>query len=421
MSVGIDFVLRASTSAFTAGVASAKNSIKDFKKSVKSLELGGGIAQWIGMGGLIAGFKSAIDNARELAAESSQTGKGIDGGTAALIRFGDTLSKISAAKDAAFGWVAEKSEQLGIFFGRLVYGAEAAADAQRKLGEEAEAAAKKFNADKLIAAEQELAKFRKESRFKRASDEEKINQLLADQVVLLQKQNEVGATTAEGVKLQVEIEKNRAQIGEVNDRILKSQADSAAKVKDSAVTIKSVESARVDTAEELADAAEREAAAKAKQVEIETTLKRLNDAQYADAINFMTASRLDRQQVQTASPETLKEIARRKQANLTSLGAGGGGLSFDDNYFTRIQLQNEINQVKAELATRTTIQRNVQNLGIEGARKAFNGDPLVFDKLVQQFVQDSRTNQDLAREQVALLKRIDDRQRSGAPVVVLNQ
>jgi len=190
---------------------------------------------------------------------------------------------------------------------------------------------------------------------------------------------------------------------------------------DGEIKLKELAAERAMLAAELADQAEREAAAKEKQIEIEKNLKALSDAAYADAIGFMSQSTLDRDQIQNASPETLREIARRKQNNLQSLGPSGGSLAFDDNYFLRIQLQNEINQVKAELGMRQGLQTDVAQRGIEGARRAFTGDPLVFDKLVQQFVVDSRSSQELQAKTLTLLQRLDDRAKSPQPVVVVNQ
>jgi hypothetical protein len=168
------------------------------------------------------------------------------------------------------------------------------------------------------------------------------------------------------------------------------------------------------------EAKEREAAAKAKQLEVTATLKKLNDDAYADAVFFLVNSTLDKGMVQSASDSALKEVQRRKQDELMGLGVGGGGVTFDDKYYQRLRIQNEISQVRAELGMRQGLQRDVAQRGIEGARRSFAGDPLVFDKLIQQFVVDNRTAQEIQAKTLTLLERIDQRAKSPQPVVVMN-
>lgn len=141
---------------------------------------------------------------------------------------------------------------------------------------------------------------------------------------------------------------------------------------------------RAEYATFIADEAARAAAKKAKEVEVARTLKELNDKSYADTIAAMTQSGLDREQLRTANDKTLQEILRRKQGNLTSLGAAGGSLSFDDNYFGRIKLQNEINELKAQLDYNAGLRRDFSTGGEFRARRNFKGDPFQFEEALQR-------------------------------------
>jgi hypothetical protein len=50
----------------------------------------------------------------------------------------------------------------------------------------------------------------------------------------------------------------------------------------------------------------------------------------------------------------------------------------------------------------------------------FGGDPLAFDRLVQRYAQDSRDAQKVAAESNELLRQMNERQKTGLPVINLN-
>jgi len=451
MSIGIDFILRAKTEAFTRGMAAVNNSLKDTKKSLSEFDVGNGLKQALGVGGAIAAFRAAISNAQELRDEAQKLGKEVDSATQSVAEYGDVVDKVwKGAKNAA-------TSALGVFtqvgdgirqilqntsqeeenaFRKIeaVTAKTAAAQEEQLRRSQAER-----SPEKMAAAEAKYREAQRSASEAAASDESKILWLYAKQADAKRKVEQAGTNELKVLEAKTELEKINADVAKETQRAkekavadgLKSQAETAKKVEEELTTffdsvesgakrIKETEEARVKVAKELAEQAEKEAAEKAKQLEVEMRLKELNDKSYADTVAAMSLSGLSSRDVQSASDATLQEIARRKQGNLTSLGAAGGSLAFDDNYFTRIQLQNEINQVKAELATRSNLRQSVAQQGIDGARRTFNGDPLVFDRLVQQFVQDSRSSQDLQAKTLSVLERMDQRQRSGLPVINVN-
>jgi hypothetical protein len=93
MSIGVEFVLRAKSSSFTQGLASANNAIKDLKKSAREFDIGNGLKQALGVGGIIAGFRAAITNAQELRDEAQKTGRAIDDSVRSVAEYGDALDK----------------------------------------------------------------------------------------------------------------------------------------------------------------------------------------------------------------------------------------------------------------------------------------------------------------------------------------
>src|SRR6478736_839516 len=94
MAIGVDFILRASSAQFTKAMAGVNNSIKDVKKSLRDFDVGNGLKQALGVGGVIAGFRMAITNAQELRSEAAKLGNEIDSGTRSVAELGDALGKI---------------------------------------------------------------------------------------------------------------------------------------------------------------------------------------------------------------------------------------------------------------------------------------------------------------------------------------
>lgn len=436
MAIGIDFILRASTTAFTTGLGSANNALKDLKKSAREFNVGGGIGSLIGVGGIIAGFRSATTHAMELRDEAAKVGRTIDDSTASVARFGDAFGEVvQSAKGATvsvLGFFTRAGEIWGTVINRISGVTaeqekmrESAAKAAEEQEKQLEKSRKENNPERVAAAERKLQEARRANLLESAGIQERINLLTAEQKRLTEEAAKLGENTVARKEKEYEIERVIGELQKAQNEKGKEQYDKIAAQRklalEDAKKLKENEEQRVKVAAELAELAEQEAAAKAKQEEIAKNLKRLQDAAYADAIGFMTTSTLGRDNVQNASDATLKEIARRKQGNLRSLGAGGGGLAFDDNYFTRIQLQNEINQVKAELSMRDNLRNTINRSGIDVARRTFTGDPMVFDKLVQQFVSDSRTAADIGRENNKLLSEIRDKFKSGVPTISLTK
>ncbi len=62
----------------------------------------------------------------------------------------------------------------------------------------------------------------------------------------------------------------------------------------------------------------------------------------------------------------------------------GGGVDIAEQ-FKLMRLQNENLRIQRELDLRNKISRDVGFLGVEGARRSFGGDPLVFDRLADEF------------------------------------
>ena len=121
------------------------------------------------------------------------------------------------------------------------------------------------------------------------------------------------------------------------------------------------------------------------------------------------------QQIQEASSGALSEAVRRNKQKLSGLDSNPGSAFDYGNSLEITRLNNENARIQAELSLRSGISRDRATLGDAGARRSFQGDPLVYDKLVQQF----GGSQNEQQKQTQLLQDIKDQQRRGLKVVPL--
>lgn len=130
MSIGIDFILRMSTAAFTKGIATANNSVKSLKQSLREGDLGGGIKAMIGGAGVIAAFKAVIGNAHEVRKSLEEMGKPIPDDINRIAKLGDGLADLKnvamSAGTAVLGFFTNIGEGIGnaINAGRKAMGAQ---------------------------------------------------------------------------------------------------------------------------------------------------------------------------------------------------------------------------------------------------------------------------------------------------------
>jgi hypothetical protein len=73
------------------------------------------------------------------------------------------------------------------------------------------------------------------------------------------------------------------------------------------------------------------------------------------------------------------------------------------------RLRFEAQNAQSILDAREELRRNVRLMGVEGARMQFRGDPIVFESMVQRFVEDTRSTQEIQRENGRQLSDINQR------------
>lgn len=430
---GVGFKVFADASQFQREMRGAVESSKQVQRGLRDIGLN--IGRFVGVTAVGSWFVGTARAAQELRDEIQKVGGTVDGATARVAAFGDGLDEIKKTavgmSITVLGFFNKMGDVLAYLPNRLTGVSKANEETAQKIAADTEAAlariakAREANSpEKLAAAEKALQSERRKNALENVSAAERINMLQADSARIESERDALAVNTVSRKEKELELEKVTAEIRKAEQarskEVLAAIDSQRKQATDDEEKLKDLGEQRAKIAAELADQAEREAAAKSKQLEVTATLKKLNDDAYADAVFFLVNSTLDKGMVQSASDSALKEVQRRKQNELLGLGVGGGGVTFDDKYYQRLRIQNEISQVRAELGMRQGLQTDVAQRGIEGARRAFTGDPLVFDKLVQQFVQDSRTAQELQAKTLTLLERMDQRAKSPQPVVVMN-
>src|ERR1019366_4849082 len=116
MSIGAEFFLKMNTAAFTKGLATANNSIKDLKKELR--ESGGRrFVEVLGIAGIVKGFSAIINHAQETRKALEEMGKPISDNIASVARFGDAIDGLKGtameAGVAILGFFTGVGEKLG--------------------------------------------------------------------------------------------------------------------------------------------------------------------------------------------------------------------------------------------------------------------------------------------------------------------
>lgn len=211
----IDFILRANSAAFTRGLASADNSIKGLKKSLQSFDVGNGLKQALGVGGVIAGFRMAITHAQELRNEAQKLGRPMDEATRSVAAYGDALDKAArGAKDLSvtvLSFVTRAGEGLGMLINDLrgvSIEQEKIREAAARGAEEQEAArdalrAKNADPERGKQLDQQLKQQREQNASIGMTDEEKRNKLIEKRTALLA---QIGTMQDGNIKKEKEVE-----------------------------------------------------------------------------------------------------------------------------------------------------------------------------------------------------------------------
>lgn len=468
---GVGFKLYADAQGFVAGTKEAQESAKNLKNELKETFGESGLFSKISLiGGITAvasGILSAANAAQELRDKAKEAGETIDATTARVARFGDAIDGIKSAVQSAlittvgfFNNVGEKMADVYLKYARGISEANSKVmvDIEQQMLEtfkRIKEAREANSPEKLAEAEKKLAEIREQEAIKRLDNQAKVNALIEQQKRLQNELGELGVNTVKYKEKEVELEKNNTALREAQNAWVKdytSNLDKANKSREDAdekelkamrekqrllERLKDARFTQLTTDEKIA----------AVQDEISQILNRItqdeklgNDTnedrilliekqnillalqkQIIEETSKVPPPKVMEKKTETvlgfrlkgvgqfgeASDEALEEFARRSQQQAINLAQDPSALKYDRAEIARLQL--EAQNARRELQFRESLRQDVRNMGVEGARSQFRGDPLAFDTLIQRFVTDTRSTAEIQKEQTDQLRDLNAR------------
>jgi len=464
---GVGFRFFAKTDELAAGLRQAGEEGKALKKTLG--DTFGESSVWknltaVGIGTtLIRGFMLATENAQKLREESERLGRPLDYATASVAKLGDAFDQAKQFGADAATFIVSGYTMIGDEIGKVINRVRGVTEAQEvyaeraaKAAEEAEkrlAKAREANdPDKIREAERRLADARIEAAMKNADEVGKVFLLMQRELAIKEEIARVGEKTVKGIELQGQLEKTRAEIIAENRKDQEKQAkeneaalDAEFKAIDETLAAReklrklkfdalSAAEQEVILAREMAQLEKEFRQVKADglettDIEIQLLEKGNQLAKVRADIAKQTADQGERAvqaEVQKnrvmafrggatfneQSDETLREIFRRNQEQASRLQAemiGQPQFVASLNLGEASRLRFEAQNAQAILDAREELRRNVRLMGVEGARQTFRGDPIVFESMVQRFVEDTRSTQEIQRENGRQLTDINQR------------
>ena len=404
MSIGIDFILKATTEAFTAGMAKANNAIEDTKKSLKGFG-GASLVNTIGVAGVIAGFKAVLNNAQEVRDELEKMGKPVDAATASVARYADSWDEVKKALASTavsgLGFFTQVGEGIGSLINRM-RGVTAEQEKQR------DQSAK--DADRLEKQAKEKLLNHIELEKKAAEEKKKLDDKAHDDFVKrIDKENASYEKVNEAAaKLSEKIRKDKYDELSLDDKILSDRQDlfdvekSIAEYKKDNLHIPEDE-LRIIELQTQAYALTRSIAENTVKSEEQRLLILKKATKELQSQHVAMVGIRGGNQFNEASDASLREVARRNRTQAQMLQTDPSNVGILQSLEVARLILEAVNAEK-ELAFRTGIRLDFRRGGEQTARRNFSGDPLAFDQVFQQIVK----GQTVAEQSNQSLKNIED-------------
>lgn len=468
---GVGFKLYADAQGFVSGTKEAQESAKNLKNELKETFGESGLFSKISLIGGITAIAGSLlyagKAAQELREKAKESGEALSANVAAAARFGDAIdgikSALSYALVATVGFFNRVGESFADAYLQYVRGVsketskiirdieEQTAETFKRIKEAREA----NSPEKLAEAEKKLAEIREQEAIKRLENQAKVNALLEQQKRLQNELGELGVNTVKYKEKEAELEKNNTALREAQNAWVKDFTGNMEKANKANEDAFNKQKKALDDQqrlmERLADARFTQLSTEEKilviQKDIAATQNRivqdqkLGNSTVEDQIELinlqnklvatqrdLAAERLQiekqtaqveqqriafgmtlrgQSQFSKASDEALQETVRRNEQQAINLLQTPEGMKYDRGEAARLQL--EAQNARRELQFRESLRQDVRNMGVEGARSQFRGDPLAFDTLIQRFVTDTRSTAEIQKEQTDQLRDLNAR------------
>jgi hypothetical protein len=418
---------------------------------------------------LIRGFVLATENAQKLREEAERLGKPVDYATASVARLGDAFDQAKQFGADSATFILSGYTLIGDEVGKLINRVRGVTEAQEvyaeraaKAAEEAEKrlakAREENNPDKIREAEKRLADARIEAAMKNADEVGKVFLLMQRELAIKEEIARVGEKSVKGLELQGQLEKTRAEIIGENrkdqEKLAKAEEqalDAEFKAIDETLAARnklkslkfdalSLSEQEVILAREMGDLEKEFRQSKLDGIETtDVEIALLEKANQLAKIRLEIEKKIKAEEQKPkpppppelnriligirggaafndASTATLQEILARNEAAATQAERQALGAMADPfgavrgmNLSEAARLRTENENIRKILAQRSELETLVNAFGISGARSSFSGDPLMFESLVQRFVEDTRSTSDVQRENNRQLTDINQR------------
>lgn len=433
------------TKGLQQAIGSANILVKGFSETAsKALgAIGKGFGAAFAAGALVKGFIGAANAAQELRDKAYESGQAVDSATMALARTGDEMDSVSRVVVDGWGAIAEGVQGAVLQVTAWTMGIDVAADAYRRLQKDVDPA-------KLAAAQKKLADAQRDTAMAGLNEQQKMNALLQENIALreavknpeLNELQRIGAmleleknikavresdanlrreaaqqeakadadrqrTLERSLDLaekQAEFERESLPIQEQVNALKQEEARLAAEVLDPETSVTDLigkQNRLLEIQKELRDKNMIVAEETARQQQIQLELTAKNNKLYGDFMAQLVGVS-DKRDFTEGTTASLEELVRRNKAELIGKRAGTA-FDFGDNYDIS-RLQNEISRAERELEFRRNFQQDLALGGVGLARRNFQGDPLEFDRVLQQMTTGLSANQETSDT----LKRIED-------------
>lgn len=220
---GIKVFFGGDTTQLRSSIGEANTLIQGFGKAVKAVT--SGFVGALAVGTLLKGFTAAINSAQELRDKAAEAGTAVDAYTNALAQSGDAIDEIGKIGVKVFGAIANTIQTAVIYFSQFVVGVDVAADAYKRLNDEAS----KGVAEKQAKALKELAEASTKGIIARSEGEKKLNEIMKEQQKQLDIIVQYGAKSLEGIAARKELITLETQEVQTRAAIEKKEAEDKAK------------------------------------------------------------------------------------------------------------------------------------------------------------------------------------------------
>jgi hypothetical protein len=244
-------------------------------------------------------------------------------------------------------------------------------------------------------------------------DEAKIGALMVKRYELQQQLNATGKETVRYREIEAEIEKNATQVLELNSKVKGEQAkaqEEIVKLADEYANAIMEEGDAID-----ANNQKLKEQAQAQRMAADEAGRMADEQSRAAAAAGAAASAMapfrGGDQFNDASDETLRGIisknkaaANRVRNDITKVTPFGNLGTMEAS-----RLEYEAQNAQSVLDARNKLRSNVRAGGVDYARQQYQGDPLMFDQMLQRWVQDTRSQMEISKDANQLLKDLNDR------------